>query len=202
MSGQKPTLNRSKRAGGSPVDAVVTAAEQALHAGKLKPDTAIPRATSWQPNTNADPLLGFGGFSAQTGAAFAPHADSQSDKTGQAGKASSTAMPSTPLPTDKTVSTVLGEITLLMTQSPQHKQLSIADLEWMVTPALLLRQFKLFYDTERNIPVGCVLFSKVSDAIAARLDAGGRLSTLDDWRSGETVRVMTTIAPFGGEVVL
>jgi cytolysin-activating lysine-acyltransferase len=178
------------------VDAVVTTAEQALHAGKLKPDTAIPSAASWQPNTNADPLLGFEDFSAQAGAAFASHSQ------GQAGNASSASTPSTQLPTDKTVSTVLGEITWLMTQSPQHKQLSIADLEWMVMPALLLRQFKLFYDTKRNIPVGCVLFAKVSDAIAARLDAGGRLSTLYDWRFGETVRVMTTIAPFGGEVVL
>jgi hemolysin-activating ACP:hemolysin acyltransferase len=71
-----------------------------------------------------------------------------------------------------------------------------------VMPALLLRQFKLFYDTERNIPVGVVLFAKVSDAIAARLDAGGRLATLDDWRSGDTVRVMATVAPFGGEVWL
>jgi hemolysin-activating ACP:hemolysin acyltransferase len=30
----------------------------------------------------------------------------------------------------------------------------------------------------------------------------GRLQTLDDWRSGETVRVMTTMAPFGGKVKL
>jgi hypothetical protein len=29
-----------------------------------------------------------------------------------------------------------------------------------------------------------------------------RLATLDDWRSGETVRVMATVAPFGGEVRL
>ena len=36
----------------------------------------------------------------------------------------------------------------------------------------------------------------------ARLDAGGRLSNLDDWRSGETVPVMATVAPFGGEVWL
>jgi hypothetical protein len=68
--------------------------------------------------------------------------------------------------------------------------------------SLLLRQSKLFYDNKRNIPVGCVLFAKVSDSIAARLDAGGRLSTLGDWRSGDAVRVMTNIAPFGGEVVL
>jgi cytolysin-activating lysine-acyltransferase len=145
----------------------------------------IPAATGWQPRPGGalfgDPLSG------------AAAAD------GQASAAKSSA---TPAPTDKTVSTVLGEVTWLLTQSPQHKQLAIADLEWMVMPALLLRQFKLFYDTERNIPVGVVLFAKVSDAVAARLDAGGRLATLDDWRSGDTVRVMATVAPFGGEVRL
>jgi hypothetical protein len=35
------------------------------------------------------------------------------------------------------------------------------------------------------------------------MTAGGwRLTILDYWRSGETVRVMTTAAPFGGEVSL
>jgi cytolysin-activating lysine-acyltransferase len=143
--------------------------------------TAIPKASSWQPK---DPQPTFA-----ASPAAAP-------------------TPAKPLDaTDKTVSTVLGEVTWLMSQSPQHKQLAIADLEWqenpkVLMPALLLRQFKLFYDTERNIPVGCVLFAKVSDAVAARLDAGGRLATLDDWRSGDTVRVMATVAPFGGEVRL
>jgi hypothetical protein len=63
--------------------------------------------------------------------------------------------------------------------------------------SLLLRQSKPFYYIVR-----CLLFAKVSNGVAARLDAGGRLSSLDDWRSGDTVRVITTIAPFGGEVVL
>jgi cytolysin-activating lysine-acyltransferase len=142
--------------------------------------TAIPTAASWQPRPGA-PLHGD------------PHPSSSA-----AGPSNVGTLPAA----DKTVSTVLGEITWLLTQSPQHKQLAIADLEWMVMPALLLRQFKLFYDAERNIPVGVVLFAKVSDAVAARLDAGGRLATLDDWRSGAIVRVMTTIAPFGGDVRL
>ncbi len=144
--------------------------------------TPIPKATTWRPLDSGVPLSGAQGFG------------------GAAGVGSGTS--GAPAPTDKTVSTVLGEVTWLLTQSPQHKQLAIADLEWMVMPALLLRQFKLFNDTERNIPVGVVLFAKVSDAVAARLDAGGRLDKLDDWRSGETVRVMATVAPFGGEVRL
>ena len=103
---------------------------------------------------------------------------------------------------DKTVSTVLGEIAWLLTQSPAHKALTMADFETLVMPAVLLRQFKMFYDAEKPIPVGCILFAKISDAMAARLDAGGRLQMLDDWRSGETVRIVLTVAPFGGEVRL
>jgi cytolysin-activating lysine-acyltransferase len=149
--------------------------------------TPIPKATTWRPLGSGDPLFGSQG---SPGHGFG----------GAAGVGAGAAAASSPA--DKTVSTVLGEIVWLLTQSPQHKQLAIADLEWMIMPALLLRQFKLFYDTERNIPVGVVLFAKVSDAVAARLDAGGRLATLDDWRSGDTVRVMATVAPFGGEVRL
>ncbi|MCK1360599.1 toxin-activating lysine-acyltransferase [Bradyrhizobium sp. 199] len=29
-----------------------------------------------------------------------------------------------------------------MTQSPRHKQIPIGDLEWLVMPAILLKQFR------------------------------------------------------------
>ena len=103
---------------------------------------------------------------------------------------------------DKTVSTVLGEIAWLLTPSPAHKALTMADFETLVMPAVLLRQFKMFYDADKPIPVGCILFAKISEAMKARLDAGARLQSLDDWRSGETVRIMLTVAPFGGDVKL
>ena len=45
----------------------------------------------------------------------------------------------------KTVSQVLGEITWLMTQSPRHKAIPLGDLEWLLMPAILLRQFRIFY---------------------------------------------------------
>src|SRR5436190_902353 len=45
----------------------------------------------------------------------------------------------------KTVAQVLGEITWLMTQSPRHKAIALGDLEWLVMPAILLRQFRIFY---------------------------------------------------------
>jgi cytolysin-activating lysine-acyltransferase len=84
-----------------------------IHSVASSAHPAIPAATSWQPQPGGalfgDPLSG------------AAAAD------GQASAAKSSA---TPAATDKTVSTLLGEVTWLLTQSPQHKNLAIADLEW------------------------------------------------------------------------
>ena len=58
-------------------------------------------------------------------------------------------------PPSKTVAQVLGEITWLMTQSPRHKAIPLGDLEWLLMPAILLRQFRIFYKGEQ--PVGVAL---------------------------------------------
>jgi hypothetical protein len=58
-------------------------------------------------------------------------------------------------PPSKTVAQVLGEIAWLMTQSPRHKAVPLGDLEWLVMPTLLLRQFRIFYKGEQ--PVGVAL---------------------------------------------
>src|SRR4051812_20305985 len=54
-------------------------------------------------------------------------------------------------PPSKTVAQVLGEITWLMTQSPRHKAVPIGDLEWLLMPTLLLRQFRIFYQGEQPV---------------------------------------------------
>jgi cytolysin-activating lysine-acyltransferase len=60
-------------------------------------------------------------------------------------------------PPSKTVAQVLGEIAWLMTQSPRHKVIPFGDLEWLVMPAILLRQFRIFYNGEQ--PVGVALWA-------------------------------------------
>lgn len=97
---------------------------------------------------------------------------------------------------DKTVSAVLGEIVWLMSQSPEFKQYLISDLEWLVMPPILLRQFRLFYHEGR--PAAVVLYARVSPEVAARLDAGAPTLRAQDWRSGGGVKVVKVIAPFGG----
>ena len=97
---------------------------------------------------------------------------------------------------DNTVAAVLGEIVWLMSQSAELKQYLIADLEWLVMPAILLRQFRLFY--QEGKPVAAVLYARVPEEVAARIDAGAPTLRSQDWQSGEKLSVVKTIAPFGG----
>ena len=100
-------------------------------------------------------------------------------------------------PRPKTVSQVLGEITWLMTQSPRHKSIPLGDLEWLLMPAVLLRQFRIFYKGEQ--PVGVALWALADDLVAKRIDAGDKRLTAVEWKSGTNLRTIDIVAPFGGE---
>jgi cytolysin-activating lysine-acyltransferase len=100
-------------------------------------------------------------------------------------------------PAPKTVAQVLGEITWLMTQSPRHKATPLGDLEWLVMPPILLRQFRIFYKGEQ--PVGVALWALVDKLVAKRIDAGDRRLAAVEWKSGTTMRIVELVAPFGGE---
>ena len=97
----------------------------------------------------------------------------------------------------KTVSQVLGEITWLMTQSPRHKAIPLGDLEWLLMPALLLRQFRIFYKGEQ--PVGVALWALADDLVAKRIDGGDNRLSAVEWKSGSNMRIVELVAPFGGE---
>jgi cytolysin-activating lysine-acyltransferase len=97
----------------------------------------------------------------------------------------------------KTVAQVLGEIAWLMTQSPRHKAMPLGDLEWLVMPAILLRQFRIFYKGEQ--PVGVALWALADDLVAKRIDAGDTRLAAVEWKSGSSMRIIDVVAPFGGE---
>ena len=97
----------------------------------------------------------------------------------------------------KTVAQVMGEITWLMTQSPRHKAIPLGDLEWLVMPAILLRQFRIFYKGDQ--PVGVALWALADALVAKRIDAGDRRLTAVEWKSGAAMRIVDIVAPFGGE---
>ena len=100
-------------------------------------------------------------------------------------------------PPSKTVAQVLGEIAWLMTQSPRHKAAPLGDLEWLVMPAILLRQFRIFYKGEQ--PVGVALWALADELVARRIDAGDKRLAAVEWKSGSNMRIIDIVAPFGGE---
>jgi cytolysin-activating lysine-acyltransferase len=109
-------------------------------------------------------------------------------------------MPDTHTPPDHlpdsaphTVSHMFGEIVWLMTQSPAHKHYALADLEWMVMPAVLLNQYRLFHDQGR--PVGAALWAFLSEEAEAKLSLNPPRLRPDEWKSGDRCWLVDLIAP-------
>lgn len=124
---------------------------------------------------------------------------------------------SQPAPGDpRTVAEALGQIVWILSQSPIHKQLRIADLEWSVMPAVLNEQFRIFRfgplpgleDVTPEqlmpgvtragleaMPLGVALWGRLSPEAEAKVEAGERLSA-DDWRSGDRLWLLELVAPF------
>ncbi|MEM1276057.1 MAG: toxin-activating lysine-acyltransferase [Pseudomonadota bacterium] len=96
----------------------------------------------------------------------------------------------------KTVADVLGQIVWLMTQSKQHRGLFLSDLEWSVMPAILMKQFKIFYHEDQ--PKAAVFWAMVDEDTKARLDqVTVRKLKLREWKSGPLPYMVDAIAPFG-----
>ncbi|PWG63407.1 toxin-activating lysine-acyltransferase [Spiribacter halobius] len=93
------------------------------------------------------------------------------------------------------VAAVLGEIGWLLSQSPTHRHaLFLADLEWLVVPAVSHGQFRVYRSGGQ--PVGAALWAFVSKNVGRRLEGGGRIAA-GEWRSGERPWLVELIAPFG-----
>lgn len=99
--------------------------------------------------------------------------------------------------TDKTVSHMLGEITWLLSQSSVHKNLFISDLEWMIMPAILLEQFRIFYGPKS--PAAVAVWANVSEDTDKRLRAGESRLKADEWKGGDIPWLIELIAPFGAQ---
>ena len=73
----------------------------------------------------------------------------------------------------------------------------LGDLEVFVMPAILLKQFRIFYKGEQ--PVGVALWALADDLVAKRIDAGDKRLAAVEWKSGTNMRIIDVVAPFGGE---
>jgi hemolysin-activating ACP:hemolysin acyltransferase len=91
---------------------------------------------------------------------------------------------------------LLGQVTWLLSLSPQHRYMFLADFEWRIRPAIVLRQCRLFHSKGRV--VAFVSWAYVSDEVAGRLQLmPGRLAP-QEWRGGNKFMLVDVVAPFGG----
>lgn len=91
---------------------------------------------------------------------------------------------------------VIPEVLWLLTQSPQHKFMFLADMEWYFLPPFRHRQFRVFH--KDKAPIAFVSWAYVSDEVEERLKSGGTRLKPEDWRSGENLWLIDLCAPFGG----
>ncbi|MFT3733170.1 MAG: toxin-activating lysine-acyltransferase [Hyphomicrobium sp.] len=97
-------------------------------------------------------------------------------------------------------SMTLAQIVTLMLRSQNHRHFSLADLEWMVLPALNLGQVAMAESkpdqTGTRQPLSAVLWASVSADVDRRLtsnlDAPIRLRP-DEWRSGDNLWIADMI---------
>lgn len=95
---------------------------------------------------------------------------------------------------------VLPQILWLLTQSPQHKYMFLADMEWYFIPPFQLKQFRVFH--KDNAPMAYACWAFVSDEVDERMSKGVIRLRPDEWRSGENAWLIDLVAPFGGGEVL
>lgn len=95
---------------------------------------------------------------------------------------------------------LLGQIVTLLGQSPGHRHVFVSDLEWMVLPALLSRQARIWRrQTESGaVPVIYASWALVDEAVEARLRQGQMRLKPNEWRSGDRPWIIDLVAPFGG----
>ena len=87
----------------------------------------------------------------------------------------------------------LGQIVGLMMRTPQHRHAFLADLEWLVVPAIVSNQFALHEEldprTGVRLPVAALLWANVSEVVDARLTANPAVRPRlkpEEWVSGAT----------------
>lgn len=102
----------------------------------------------------------------------------------------------------KMAAAAFGEITAMLMRSPGHKHFSLADLEWLLLPAVVSNQFavagtKAKGNAAMTLPVGVAFWARVSDEVdqelSSNLDRPLRLRP-DQWSSGDNFWLIDVVA--------
>jgi cytolysin-activating lysine-acyltransferase len=106
----------------------------------------------------------------------------------------------------KQLSSAFGDIVTMLMRSQSERTRTLADLEWMVVPAMQTGQFAVAEAQQKETgmvtPMGVVLWAWVSEAVDKRLSAQlDKPMKLDpgEWKSGE---IPWIVAAFGEPTVV
>lgn len=97
-------------------------------------------------------------------------------------------------PSSEEFTHTLGQVTWLMTLSANHRKQPIELIEAHVSAPLMFKQVRVF--TKGKQPLAAVLWALVSPEVKTKIDVGGYVMTLQDWRSGPEIVVVDCISPF------
>lgn len=86
----------------------------------------------------------------------------------------------------------VGVVSMLAAKSKNHKHLFMSDLEWLVLPPIMLKQFKIFR-AENNEPAAFVSYAKVNQEVEKRLLSGVVKLAPKDWNSGDRIWIIDVI---------
>lgn len=93
-------------------------------------------------------------------------------------------------------SSVLGEVTWLMTQSDLHRKWPIeAVIQWIL-PALIYNQYRLYRKGDK--PIGYVSWGRFSEEVETGYARSPSSLQPKDWQSGDRLWLLDWIAPKGG----
>jgi len=97
-------------------------------------------------------------------------------------------------------SAALGQIIAVLMRSPQHKFLTLADLEWLVFPPLVTGQFAIAEvrakDAAAGVPAALVLWASVSAEVDKKLteNPGAPIKLRpDEWKSGDILWLIEAV---------
>ena len=186
-------ISKKKDKLGDKIKPITNGANASVDTGTPPQPEPVATSAQTEPSANAGPAPG------QTPPRPAePETTSKTDKSGAADlspdelkrRAAAT----------KLVSAAFGQVVSVLMRAPHYKHYSLADLEWMVVPAIVTSQFSIVEAQSRknglSAPVCVVLWAHVSDEVDQRLSSTpGEPIRLKphEWRSGEKLWVIDAI---------
>ena len=96
------------------------------------------------------------------------------------------------LPQFIALESTVGAVVLLATKSQSHKYLFISDLEPLIFPPIMHKQFTLFRNN-KNEPLAFISWAKVNEEVEKRLLNGVMKLKPQDWNSGDRIYIMDMI---------